>query len=282
MSKQDIWMPLYIADYLADTTRLNTEQHGAYMLMIMDYWRNGPLPDNDDTLANITRLSLSAWKKHKPVLRQLFTIADGQWQHKRINEELETAKSNAEKYANRAKKAAEKRWSSNTSSNATSIPEAKHEDMLADATSPSPSSTVITTISENITVPSVTPAAAACIAIREVYDLYHKAPTDISPSNPTLAALIEAGATVDEFRDSAMVAMNYNPPKGFAWILGKLKGQRQDAASMGNFHKGAMPTSAKEAGIQTAAKSIFKPTNIQHLTGAKEIEVHDAVKSITA
>ncbi len=136
--------------------------------------------------------------------------------------------------------------------------------------------------SEDITVPSVTPAAAACIAIREVYDLYNKAPTDISPSNPTLAALIEAGATVDEFRHSALAAMNYNPPKGFAWILGKVKGQRQDAANISKVHHGAMPSNAKEAGIQTAAKSIFKPGNIAHLTGANEIEVHDAAKQITA
>lgn len=71
MSKPDIWMPLYIADYLADTTRLTTEQHGAYLLLIMDYWRNGPLPDDDGALSQITRMQPAAWKKNRVMLVRL-------------------------------------------------------------------------------------------------------------------------------------------------------------------------------------------------------------------
>ncbi len=91
MSKPDTWMPLYIGDYLQDTTRLSTEQHGAYLLLIMDYWTNGPLPDDDAALAQVTRLQPAAWKKLKPAIARLFQIADGEWRHKRIDEELDKA-----------------------------------------------------------------------------------------------------------------------------------------------------------------------------------------------
>lgn len=85
------WMPMEVAAYLADTPRLTTEQHGAYHLLIYDYWRNGPLPDDDIALANIVRLRLGRWREHKPVLRGYFQVEDGRWHHKRIDRELEVA-----------------------------------------------------------------------------------------------------------------------------------------------------------------------------------------------
>ncbi len=91
MSKPDTWMPLYVGDYLRDTTRLTTEQHGAYLLLIMDYWTNGPLPDDDSALAQVTRLQPVAWKRNRAAIARLFHIADGEWHHKRIDEELHRA-----------------------------------------------------------------------------------------------------------------------------------------------------------------------------------------------
>lgn len=77
MSKVSIWMPVYIGDYLRDTSRLNTEQHGAFFLLLLDYWVNGPLPDDDLLLANITKLRPEQWRKHRTTLAKYFTIKDG-------------------------------------------------------------------------------------------------------------------------------------------------------------------------------------------------------------
>lgn len=100
--KPDTWMPIVIGDYLKDTARLTTEQHGAYLLLIMDYWVNGAPADEDDELAAITHLDLRAWRKHRDKLARFFRIEDGRWLHKRVEEELARWAEKKAKYVERA------------------------------------------------------------------------------------------------------------------------------------------------------------------------------------
>jgi len=132
--KTDIWMPLYIGDYLADTSRLTTEQHGAYMLLLMDYWRSGKLPDDDKILSQITKLNDDAWSNARAMLEQFFSIEDGFWVHKRVEQEMQNSLENKQKNHNRAVLAAKARWN-NANSNATRNTKA----MLEECPSPSPS-----------------------------------------------------------------------------------------------------------------------------------------------
>lgn len=102
MSKQDLWMPLYIADYLADTMHLTAEEHGAYLLIIIHYWRNGGAIKNDKkTLKIIAKISS---KKLENVL-PFFYEKNGYLHHKRIDEELAKAAENKEKQKKRTEAA---------------------------------------------------------------------------------------------------------------------------------------------------------------------------------
>ncbi|MCG8608934.1 MAG: YdaU family protein [Pseudomonadales bacterium] len=145
MSKPDVFMPLYIGDYLAGTSRLSAEQHGAYLLLIMDYWMNGALPDDDVLLANIARLTPDAWSMHKHILMQFFIVSEGAWTHKRIEEELQKAQDKKTAAQEKAAKAAKARWEkeknskNDASSNATSITQAMHKECPSPSPSPSPS-----------------------------------------------------------------------------------------------------------------------------------------------
>lgn len=109
-----IWMPLYVAEYLADTGHLTTEQHGAYLLLIMHYWRRGPLPDDDAALAAITRLSPAAWKRNRAVLAGLFQVEPGCWRHKRVDFEIAKGRDNKDRVhtarSAAGKAGAAKRW----------------------------------------------------------------------------------------------------------------------------------------------------------------------------
>jgi uncharacterized protein YdaU (DUF1376 family) len=79
------WMPLYVGDYLGDTGHLTTTQHGAYLLLMMHYWRKGELPNDDRQLSKIAKLPLKTWCEYRATLQDFFY--DG-WKHKRIEAEL--------------------------------------------------------------------------------------------------------------------------------------------------------------------------------------------------
>ena len=81
------YMQLYIADYLADTMHLSAEEHGAYLLLMFNYWQTGkPIPKN--RLAKIARLTNERWAGVEPSLREFFCDNGEEWVHLRIEEDL--------------------------------------------------------------------------------------------------------------------------------------------------------------------------------------------------
>lgn len=94
--KRDLWMPLNVGDYLADTGHLSTTEHGAYLLLIMHYWRKRELPSEDRQLAAIAKLQLRIWLDIKPTIQAFFF--DG-WRHKRVESELQRRLEVSEKRA---------------------------------------------------------------------------------------------------------------------------------------------------------------------------------------
>jgi len=88
MSERAAFMPMYWADFLADTSHLDATETGAYLLLIAHYWRVGSLPDNDVQLARIARLSVKQWVPRRAIIEAFFQPG---WRHKRIDKELESS-----------------------------------------------------------------------------------------------------------------------------------------------------------------------------------------------
>ncbi|WP_287278749.1 DUF1376 domain-containing protein [Ralstonia sp.] len=198
--KADVWMPIWIGSYLADTLELTTEQHGAYFLLLLAYWRKrAPLADNDDTLRSIAKLDKADWRKHRPVLSGFFKVGDGVWWHKRVEAELAAAEARTKKAAEKASKAAQARWSQQpeqSASNAPSMLGAFLKDMLDECPPPSPPpSEDIDPIGSH---PSAEPLACP---VEEIIALYH----DAMPGNPRVKVVNAArrGAIKARWREAA-------------------------------------------------------------------------------
>lgn len=180
MAKINIWMPLYVGDYLSDTAHLQTPQHGAYLLLLMHQWHTGKgLPDDLDAIIQIAKvrsffvdassiaeaslkhstsialasdskeqIRLRAWM-HELLTEFFVQQPDGRWMNNRAELERIAWADKQEIHIQRAKKAAAARWNGHI---AKRKPAAKRVDatsiaqgQLMQSPSPSPLSTKAST-----------------------------------------------------------------------------------------------------------------------------------------
>ncbi len=98
------WMPLYIGDYLADTSHLTATEHGAYLLLLMHQWQHGSLPQDDELLTRIARVHPPHWPRVRRVLISFFeTQEDGSLRNKRLAAERDKASELSQKRATAAR-----------------------------------------------------------------------------------------------------------------------------------------------------------------------------------
>ena len=150
--------PLWTDAYLADTTELTTQEHGAYFLLLIAMWRaGGYVPDDDAKLARFTRLTLRQWTAVRQSLSEFLTIENGSVTQGRLLDELEKARG-------RSKKAAESARAKYRKTNKLNGANAGSEQCSEDA-----STSISITIKETPTVPKGTRG------VKKVDDkLYHE------------------------------------------------------------------------------------------------------------
>lgn len=108
------YIQLYVADYLADTMHLSTEEHGAYLLLIMNYWQTGK-PIKEKHIQAITKVSNERLTDVINSLQHFFNVdeTNGIWTHYRIEKDLEKVRCKSIKASESGKKSAKKRWVDN-------------------------------------------------------------------------------------------------------------------------------------------------------------------------
>lgn len=99
---------LYVGDYLADTTHLTTEQHGAYLLILFALWRRGGwLPNQERVLCKVTGLTLKKWRATSAPVMALLDVEGDQITQRRLLLELEKASVKSKQASGAGKASAE-------------------------------------------------------------------------------------------------------------------------------------------------------------------------------
>mgnify|MGYP000244679699 CR=1 FL=1 len=80
-------MPMYWDAYIADTTHLSTEEHGAYLLLLAAMWRrDGSVPDDDKDNARILGLTPGKWRRVKARLSEFLIFENDHISQKNLRE----------------------------------------------------------------------------------------------------------------------------------------------------------------------------------------------------
>jgi len=264
----------HLGDYAKDTAHLSMLEHGAYTLLLDRYYstEQGIPADQAHRVARArTREEKAAVDA---VLAEFFTLSDDTWVNNRAEEEIpkalariNAAQSNGKKGGRPKKNPAATQEKpdgfslgseNGTQAKAHHTPDTNHQtpDINTHGTTP-------------------TNGGRVCLLMRQA------GIPDGNPGHPDLLVLIAAGATDAEFQGAAATAAERG--KGFAYALGTLKRQRQEAASAaGRMHQGPMPKpqrapTAAEQRVLQAVPSLAAP----HLRDAAPITIDAEVTDVT-
>jgi len=114
-------------DYLSDSNveAMTLEQQGAYIRLICHAWSSttvGHLPNDDETLAQLSRLGEEKWAQSKSKILKAFDLSvDGFIVHRQLIAEYEKQKAFSEmqtEISNKRRKGANMRWKCKTDANA--------------------------------------------------------------------------------------------------------------------------------------------------------------------
>jgi uncharacterized protein YdaU (DUF1376 family) len=260
--KVDTWMPLLVDKYLGDTMDLTTEQHGAYFLLLLALWKkDGVLPNDEDRLASITKMSPQRWAANRKVLMGFFRpTEDGTGiTQKRLTEELQRSKEHTEAKAKAGKTGSQKRWQKH----GTAMAEPRQSDgrEIADR-SQTPYQTGASTpppILSNTTehAPPMVLASARegpepqeppgfRAALADALIAHDLPPTAVSLDDQRIRALAGQGATAGELAALAREALGKGVRNLEAWVFRVLPERRAEAAGLAPL--AAAPDAAAEGG----------------------------------
>jgi len=89
MSAKPSHIPLFPDAYLRDNYRLSLEQHGLFLILMMEAWNSEDctLPDNDRALADIAGLTIAKFRTVSPQVLEKWTRDGGRIFQKRLVKE---------------------------------------------------------------------------------------------------------------------------------------------------------------------------------------------------
>lgn len=112
--------PIYVNDLFGSmrVDAMEADEFGAYMaLLLRMYQHGGSLPNDDRILQKLSKMSHQKWRQTRSKLLANFDLTpSGELTHHRVQAELQRISKTQSVNAERAKKGADARWSSNASS----------------------------------------------------------------------------------------------------------------------------------------------------------------------
>lgn len=207
-----------IGDYLSHTRHLNPIEDICYRRALDYYYlHEKPLSNDVDKLSRLLIL-VDYQEELYSILCEFFIKTDDGFINPRADKEIKQY----QEFSEAGKRGAAKRWSKVGNTPPYSPP----------TPPPMPNNK-----QEPLTTNHKTHTGEIACAIKNVGIF------DINQSNPTFVALVEAGATLDEFVEAANTAKEKG--KGFSYAIAIVKGRREDAANL-NIHKGSMPSTKQQ------------------------------------